>query len=680
MKFEYHVKPTGSDVACGDAEHPFATISKAAQMASPGDTVIVHEGVYREQVNPRRGGLSEHERITYCGAEGEARPVIKGSECVQGWTELADHPHVWTVVLDNTMFGDFNPFATPIFGDWLEMPKFGKDPDKHLGDVYLNGVSFFESTTLEGVYDPQPRDTDEDFALKIPCPVPDADRTRYVWHAEVDENAGTTTIWANFQGADPNEELVEVSVRRTCFFPSRNHVNYITVRGFEMAQATGDWAPPTSQQWGMIGPNWSYGWIIEDNVLHDAKFSAVSLGKEISSGDNEWAKTERKTGYQYQLEAVFKARRIGWEKGLIGGHIVRNNDIYECGQNAIVGHMGSAFCRIEHNHVHHIALKREFFGWEVAGIKFHAALDTVIANNNIHDCSLGMWMDWQTQGTRITRNVFHDNVRDLMIEVSHGPYLVDNNVFASPVMFQNWSQGGAFVNNLICGGIEPHTVPDRSTPYHYPHTTEVAGCAVVSGGDERWLNNMFAPQPVKPTVGEYGLSAYSDCPMSMHEYLERQRAMWADPSQGGGERNPLQSLYAGGNIYLSGAQGLNKQEGAADDSERMQEDAPFFGGTVSTSVACDEPMPVTLVEEPDGLYLQCTVPQAVADTRMQVVTSDMLGVPRIVEERYEQPDGSDYVLDTDLLGQALTATERKAGALNGLVSGENRIRIWEWNN
>ena len=54
------------------------------------------------------------------------------------------------------------------------------------------------------------------------------------------------------------------------------------------------------------------------------------------------------------------------------------------------------------------------------------------------------------------------------------------------------------------------------------------------------------------------------------------------------------------------------------------------------SVACDEPMPVTLVEEPDGLYLQCCA-TAVADTRMQVVTSDMLGVPRIVEERYEQP-------------------------------------------
>ena len=118
-------------------------------------------------------------------------------------------------------------------------------------------------------------------------------------------------------------------------------------------------------------------------------------------------------------------------------------------------------------------------------------------------------------------------------------------------------------------------------------TPPVAGCAVVSGGDERWLNNMFAPQPVKPTVGEYGLSP-GDCPMSMHEYLERQRAVWAESSQGGGERNPLQSLYAGGNIYLSGARGLNKQEGAGDDSERMRE-TPFFGGTASTSVACDEP-------------------------------------------------------------------------------------------
>ena len=88
MKFEYHVKPTGSDAACGDAEHPFATISKAAQMASPGDTVIVHEGVYREQVDPKRGGLSEHERSTAgyqrLGMRAGLDGIGRSSACVDG--------------------------------------------------------------------------------------------------------------------------------------------------------------------------------------------------------------------------------------------------------------------------------------------------------------------------------------------------------------------------------------------------------------------------------------------------------------------------------------------------------------------------------------------------------------------------------------------------------------------
>ena len=96
MKFEYHVKPTGSDAACGDAEHPFATISKAAQMASPGDTVIVHEGVYREQVDPKRGGLvnmsasptaepkAKHGRYQRLGMRAGLDGIGRSSACVDG--------------------------------------------------------------------------------------------------------------------------------------------------------------------------------------------------------------------------------------------------------------------------------------------------------------------------------------------------------------------------------------------------------------------------------------------------------------------------------------------------------------------------------------------------------------------------------------------------------------------
>mgnify|MGYP002233725607 CR=1 FL=1 len=91
---------------------------------------------------------------------------------------------------------------------------------------------------------------------------------------------------------------------------------------------------------GIIGPNWSKGWIIEENVIHDSKCSAVCLGKETVTGDELSFKTHKKSGYQYQLEAVFKARQLGWSKDTVGSHIVRNNEIYNCGQNAIVGHMG----------------------------------------------------------------------------------------------------------------------------------------------------------------------------------------------------------------------------------------------------------------------------------------------------------------------------------------------------
>lgn len=53
-----------------------------------------------------------------------------------------------------------------------------------------------------------------------------------------------------------------------------------------MAQAATPWAPPTADQPGLLGANWSKGWIIENNILHDAKCSAISIGKEASTGHN----------------------------------------------------------------------------------------------------------------------------------------------------------------------------------------------------------------------------------------------------------------------------------------------------------------------------------------------------------------------------------------------------------
>jgi hypothetical protein len=51
-------RKTGSDVAEGSEASPFLTINRAAAIAQPGDTVVVHAGEYREWVQPQRGGAA----------------------------------------------------------------------------------------------------------------------------------------------------------------------------------------------------------------------------------------------------------------------------------------------------------------------------------------------------------------------------------------------------------------------------------------------------------------------------------------------------------------------------------------------------------------------------------------------------------------------------------------------
>jgi len=71
--------------------------------------------------------------------------------------------------------------------------------------------------------------------------------------------------------------LVEINVREARFYPDQPGRNYITFRGFRMCQAAAQWAAPTAEQIGLIGPHWSKGWIIENNVISNSKCSGISL-------------------------------------------------------------------------------------------------------------------------------------------------------------------------------------------------------------------------------------------------------------------------------------------------------------------------------------------------------------------------------------------------------------------
>lgn len=638
----YHVAKGGSDLNRGDERQPFLTIQRAADAAVAGDTVIVHAGEYREWVKPRNGGLDENCRIVYRTA-GDGRVVIKGSEQILGWEPAGGH--IWKVTVNNTLFGGYNPYAVEIDGDWLVDPRESRI---HTGDVYINGISLFEAADLESVRHPVKREYSpyETWEMRKE-PVWNAEDSLMQWYCEA--GVETTTIYAGFQDMDPNQELVEINVRPCCFYPEKRGLDYITVSGFEMAQAATNWAPPTAYQVGMLGPNWAKGWIIENNILHDSKCSAISLGKEDTTGDNEFTKYHKKPGYQYQMEAVFRAADIGWSREQTGSHIVRRNTIYQCGQTGVVGHLGCIFSEIYDNEIYYIGTKHEFYGHEIAGIKLHAAIDVQIHDNHIHHCSLGTWLDWQAQGARVSGNLYHHNDRDFMIEVTHGPYLVDNNIFASPFSIVNAAQGGAYVHNLVMGFMSHYPVLNRSTPYHFAHSTKLLGTVPTYGSDDRWYQNIFVGG--KEEGRSYGTCTYEGAAVSMDEYIERYwEAGAADIETYESIRQPA---YIDNNVYLQGAVGFTREEHS-------------WVGTSGESVR--------LTVEEDGIYLEAELGGGAFCLPTGYITTKVLGRPRITEAGYENPDGTPVVISRDMLGRE-RPTAPVPGPLQDLKQGKTRIRI-----
>jgi len=611
---EYNVSVNGNDKNDGSVSKPLKTINFAAQLAKPGDIIIVHAGTYREWINPARGGESDAIRIVYRAAEGE-KVEIKGSELITGWKK--EKSGVWKVTIPNTLFGDYNPYKDSIYGDWFS--NHGRI--HHTGEVFLNGKSLFEKEKIEKVITPV-ADTN----------IKDPERSTYAWYCESDNN--NTTIWANFQKFNPNKELVEISARRTCFYPDKPGINYLTISGFRISQAATQWAAPTAEQIGMIATNWNKGWIIENNIISNSKCSGITLGKERGTGHNVWSANKSIDGSLHYIEVTFRTLRIGWSKENIGSHIVRNNEIFSCEQTGICGSMGAAFSVIVNNHIHHIWTKRQFSGAEIGGIKFHAAIDTKIEKNRIHDVGRGIWLDWMAQGTRVTRNLLYNNdLEDLFMEVDHGPTLVDNNFLLSQAGIRTQSEGSAIVHNLIAGQIRMWPEPNRFTPYHLPHSTAVAGLSTIFSGDDRYYNNIFlgsGPELNQKDVRScYGLTVYNDAKLP---------------------------VWMNGNCFFDKAKASKQEKNKIEDPDFK----PKF----------------TIVEEGDQVFLKISLNQNLFGLKTLLVTTELLGKAKMPNESYENVDGSALKIDTDYFGKQRSVTSPLCGPIEGVKPGEQTIKIW----
>lgn len=559
-----HVAPHGDDAANGSAAAPLRTISAAAERALPGTVIRIHAGIYRERVDPPRGGDSAERPIVY-EAAGDGPAEIRGSEVLTAWTRLRGD--LWTAVVPDAFFGGFHPYRQPLRGHWF----LAKDRVHHAGSVFAGDHWLLEAASFEELEAPRP-----------------GEPRWFCRHAD-----GATTFWAEFPDRDPNDGSVEITVRPTVFYPSRAGCDHITVRGLILSRAATPWSPPTTEQIGLIGTNWSKGWVIEDNLIRHSCCTGLTLGKYHDPEDHpERDIVEGTSGEDTYHGTIRRALAHGWSLDAVGNHTVRRNTIAHCEQAGICGSFGAVRCTIEDNTIHDIHIRRQFDGFEQAGIKFHGAIDTMIARNRIFRTVRGCWLDWMSQGTRVTGNLFHDNGPgpDLFTEVNHGPFLVDHNLFLSSHALESWSEGGAYVRNLFGGRVFARHEPGRVTPYHPPHSTEVVEMKSIGFGDDRYFGNIFAHSD--------GLSVYTEA--ATHMRVE-------------------------GNLYLGGARPSAHDHGCIHDDSF--------------------PVASLRVGESGGRV------ELVADRSWQGTTaapssSHELAPPRLSKARYEQADGSAVDLGT----------------------------------
>jgi hypothetical protein len=227
-----------------------------------------------------------------------------------------------------------------------------------------------------------------------------------------------------------------------------------------------------------------------------------------------------------------------------------------------------------------------------------------------------------------------------------------------------FSQGGAFVNNLVCGTMALVPVVERPTPYHRPHSTQVAGYAAIYGGDDRYIGNVFlggdpaqayGPDSRVGHAAGHGTAGYNGHPTSLADYIARV----GDPSRGDHERflGVPQPVYIRDNVYAAGANPFEAEQGAV--------------------VLGDADVRVTVVDEGDNVYLDTQLPEAFDTARVPMITGRDLARVRFVDAEFEERDGSPAVLDIDLVGSPKTDERaHPGGPLAALGSGVSRTRVW----
>lgn len=395
----YHVSamhPDASDSGPGTEETPFRTIGRAAAEVRPGERVLVHAGVYREEVCPTRGGEGPDRMIAYESAPGEVA-IIKGSRVLpprwQGSRDAQGNGFsikLWMLDLRDALGETPLAFCTPNTSDaeldlmpWAVRWK-GRIPYcLPRGLLFEGGRRMVQLATYEDL-------------VRVPGSY---------WVAP----GGSVVHIHPFAPGDPNGRLFEAAVQSHLFCPHQPGLGYIRVSGLIFEQCANG-LPRVGV--GALNAWGGHHWIIADNTVREVN----SVGIEFGYRTHEY---EDPTG----------PRRDDPD---LGHHQVLRNRVHGCGtagmRSFVVSH-----ARVTDNCVYDCGWQNAEYHWEVAGMKLLICTNTLVAGNHISriEDGCGIWLDWDNRNCRVTRNLIHDvhSISSaIFVEASRELNHVDHNI------------------------------------------------------------------------------------------------------------------------------------------------------------------------------------------------------------------------------------------------------------
>jgi hypothetical protein len=162
----------------------------------------------------------------------------------------------------------------------------------------------------------------------------------------------------------------------------------------------------------------------------------------------------------------------------------------------------------------------------------------------------------------------------------------------------------------------------------------VAGLINILLGDDRYYNNIFAPDKITAGEnkygGQFGLEGYN-------------AVKWP--------------VWIASNLYFNGAKPYGKEMNSIENPDFDPE--------------------IRIEDKGNEVFLLMNMDESPGKVKTQMVTSALLGKAKMPDARFERPDGGSLAIDTDYLGKKRDGKNPSVGPFENPGTGKQiKIKVW----